>query len=492
MLTPDVGTGKSFIGAQVAKCLHRAGLRILVISYTNHALNQFLEDLMDVGIPSSAMVRVGGSKNKCTDRTAPLHLSEQRREYRATWEAKHIIGNMKADAAETSIDLGNFFDAYLNASLAWKEISEYLQFSVRLCYDALLVPSAGEDSGWRQAGKRGKQVGPDYLYQRWIKGEDPGIFRKGVAPKSDFMWNMSRPEREQLLNKWKAAITGELVGSVESLVADFNKIQEQIDNQFKEADRTTLMQKTVISCTTTGAAIYSSLIRAAKPDVVLVEEAGEILESHILTALARTVKQVILIGDHKQLRPKINNYTLSVEKGDGFDLNCSLFERLIKQGATHTTLHKQHRMAKEISCFPRALTYPELLDGPNTHDRPLIRGVQDRVIFVNHGRQEESDKSIKDRRDPTMKESKKNLFEADMVLRCVKYLGQQGYSNNQIVVLAPYLGQIRVLQQLLRENQHDPELSEMDKMELIRAGLISEAAAKLDKKPLRLSTVGMY
>jgi len=91
-----------------------------------------------------------------------------------------------------------------------------------------------------------------------------------------------------------------------------------------------------------------------------------------------------------------------------------------------------------------------------------------------------------------MKESKKNLFEADMVLRCVKYLGQQGYSNNQIVVLAPYLGQIRVLQQLLRENQHDPELSEMDKMELIRAGLISEAAAKLDKKPLRLSTVGMY
>lgn len=488
----NIGTGKSFIGAQVAKHLHRAGLRILVISFTNHALNQFLEDLMDVGIPEEDMVRVGGSKNKCTDRTAPLHLSEQRRAYRASYQARNIIGNMKGEAEEASNDLKNLFNTYLNASLAWKDISEYLEFSEEHCYDALLVPSGGNDSGWRHAGKRGKEVRPDYLYQRWIKGEDPGIFRKGIPTTSDSMWDMSRPERERLLNKWKLAMTGELVGSVEKLVADFNDIQGEIDNQFKEADRSTLAKKTVISCTTTGAAIYSNLIRAAKPDVVLVEEAGEILESHILTALAPTVKQVILIGDHKQLRPKINNYMLSVEKGDGFDLNCSLFERLIMQGATHTTLHKQHRMAKEISCFPRALTYPELLDGPNTHDRPVIRGLQNRVIFVNHGKQEDSDNSIKDRRDPTLKESKKNPFEAEMVLRCVKYLGQQGYSNNQIVVLAPYLGQIRVLQKLLRDNQHDPELSEMDKMELIRAGLISEAAAKLDKKPLRLSTVGMY
>jgi hypothetical protein len=33
--------------------------------------------------------------------------------------------------------------------------------------------------------------------------------------------------------------------------------------------------------------------------VLLVEEAGEILESHIMTALSDDIEQIILIGDHK-------------------------------------------------------------------------------------------------------------------------------------------------------------------------------------------------
>lgn len=45
--------------------------------------------------------------------------------------------------------------------------------------------------------------------------------------------------------------------------------------------------------------ICRELIRAARPSVLLVEEAGEILESHVLTALSDGVEHVILIGDHK-------------------------------------------------------------------------------------------------------------------------------------------------------------------------------------------------
>lgn len=52
-------------------------------------------------------------------------------------------------------------------------------------------------------------------------------------------------------------------------------------------------------CTTTAAAKYREDINAAEPDILLVEEAGEILESHILTAMGRSTKQLILIGDHQ-------------------------------------------------------------------------------------------------------------------------------------------------------------------------------------------------
>ena len=76
-----------------------------------------------------------------------------------------------------------------------------------------------------------------------------------------------------------------------------------------------------------------------------------------MAALSEDIEQIILIGDHqyehhnihhtrhcytdhanRQLRPKVNNYNLTVVKGDGFDLNRSLFERLVLKGYPHTRL----------------------------------------------------------------------------------------------------------------------------------------------------------
>jgi hypothetical protein len=461
-----------------------------VLSYTNHALDQFLEDLLKAGIPGSSIVRIG-SKHKCTPETARLLLSEQRGQYRRSNQAWGIINALKLEAAETGKSLREAFQRFAAFSPKWDDIKEYLEFAEGgyKFLEAFDVPT--DSSGWARAGKRGRQVGPDYLYQQWIKGQGPGAFAKEIHPKARAAWDMPQSVRQEHHQNWVRALAEEHVEAVEELSRRFNEVQGKNDVQFSEADAQCVLQKKIIGCTSTGAAKYDRLIRAAQPDVVLVEEAGELLEAHVLTSLAPTVKQLVLIGDHKQLRPKINNYALSMEKGGGFDLNCSLFERLIKQGARHATLHKQHRMAPEISMFARELTYPNLLDGPRTSGRPKILGLRDRVVFLNHTKQEDSDRQLQDRRDPSAKESKKNLFEAQMVLRCVKYLGQQGYASDRIVVLTPYLGQLRVLRDLFLKNQHDPALSEMDKNELIRAGLMSQAAAKFDKKPLRISTIGV-
>lgn len=485
------GTGKSFIGAQIAKYLHKAGQRILILSYTNHALDQFLEDLLDVGIPAHDLVRMG-AKAKSTLRTLPLLLSKQKGGYRRTRDAWTMIDLLRAKAASSAQELQKAFRNYGKVHAGWTELSGYLEFldDSLPFHEALLVPT--DDSGWKRMGKKGKKAGPDYLFQRWVKGEDPGIFKTKIPETSYPVWQMPLPERQSHLDRWTKELIEERLATIEELTRQYNEAQSKVDAQFNDADAHTMRQKRVIGCTTTGAAKYSSLIRAATPDVILVEEAGEILESHVLTALAPSVKQLILIGDHKQLRPKINNYALSVEKGDGFDLNRSLFERLIMQGAPHTTLQKQHRMVPEISMIPRALTYPDLLDGPKTSGRPRIRGLQDHVVFINHGKLEDTDKALRERRDPGVKESKKNTFEAQMILECIKYFGQQGYSADKLVILTPYLGQLRVLQDLLRENQHDPALSEMDRLELLRAGLLSQAAAKVDQKALRVSTIDNY
>jgi superfamily I DNA and/or RNA helicase len=219
--------------------------------------------------------------------------------------------------------------------------------------------------------------------------------------------------------------------------------------------------------------------------VVLVEEAGEILEAHILTALGPATQQLTLIGDHQQLRPKCS-YELSVAKGDGFDLNRSLFERLVLKGFPHITLTEQHRMRPEISSMIRHLTYPDITDAISTTNRPDLRGFSDNVVFFDHSEVEIELKAIELRDGKTS--SKQNEFEAHMILRCVRFLAQQGYGADKIVVITPYLGQLKLLLDTLAQ-YNDPILNDLDRTDLIRAGILPETS-KTTKPKLQVSTVG--
>jgi len=68
----------------------------------------------------------------------------------------------------------------------------------------------------------------------------------------------------------------------------------------------------------------------------------------------------IVTGDHEQLRPKVEQYELTVESRKGYDLDLSLFERLQKQGMRVASLRSQRRMLPAISALIRAAVYPDL------------------------------------------------------------------------------------------------------------------------------------
>ncbi|KAK8091502.1 ATPase [Apiospora hydei] len=483
------GTGKSLVGSWIVKSLYDSSKdRILVISYTNHALDQFLEELMDANIPADQMVRLG---SKCTDRTLGLLLSKQTSTYRRKADAWALIDKLKEEWSELHTQLQSRFSALVNSTVSFTAIMEHLEFSDDDSdfHQAFTIPSSDHD--WRRVDKKGKGIQEDYLFRRWFNGENPGIFTQNVPPNCNKVWNMNRNKRTEYYHKWYKAINIEQIETIEEVARQMDSVHERVQEQLKERDIDTLRSKRIIGCTTTAAAMYTNVIRAASPEIVIVEEAGEIQEAHILTALAPSVKQLILIGDHKQLRPKINNYNLSVEKGDGYNLNMSMFERLIVHEHSFQTLMKQHRMHPSISLFPRALTYPGLLDGPQTADRPSILGLQDRVVFFNHEQPETTNSSVADKRDPTVKASKENQFEAQMVVGIVRYLAQQGYGTRDMVILTPYLGQLRLLREALK-NENDPVLNDLDSGELLRAGLITQAASKVGKKQIRLSTIDNY
>jgi hypothetical protein len=440
---------------------------------------------MDIDIPSSAMVRLGG---KSTDRTKPLMVRQQT-SVRLNHDQWSQIDKLRQRLQKHEAKLQDVFTRFQTVNVQKNHLMEYLEFlSDDLpFFDAFTIPENGEN-GMTRVGKGGKKMSPFYLLDRWIRGETNSGLLKHVEPNSAAeIWKMAPETRQCALSQWQKAILDDLVNEIQETGRQFNADQAKLDSIFGERDASIIKTKRIIACTTNGAAKYSAAIQAASPGVVLVEEAGEILEAHILTSLGPHTEQLIMIGDHKQLRPKCS-YELSVEQGDGFDLNRSLFERLALKGFPHVTLTQQHRMRPEISSLIRSLTYPDLTDANSTLNRENLRGFRDNVVFVNHSHPELELNNSRELHDGRTS-SKQNEFEGQMILKCVRYLAQQGYGSDKLVVITPYLGQLKLLRdQLAQEN--DPILNDLDKFDLVRAGLLTDLSSKTSKPSLRISTIG--
>jgi len=381
-------------------------------------------------------------------------------------------------------------------------------------FKALSVPPADDDMVL--IGESGRAVGSTYLISRWSGGRDAGALRDHpMVLASQEVWDLPLEERKTLEARWREDILEAQTAAILEAGRKYDIFQTPLSAKFQERTRDVLRSKRIIACTTTGAAIFRSAIQYAGPEILVVEEAGEVLESHILTALSHNTERLILIGDHKyviiplllcgawftdirvftdrQLRPKVNSYELTVEKGDGYDLNRSLFERLVLEGHPYRSLSNQHRMRPEISALVRHLTYPDLTDGPGTESRPPIRGLQNTVIFVDHNHPEDEDSNLSDPKHVGATTSKKNAFEVNMIVKIVQYLKQQGYSSSEITVLTPYLGQLVLLREQLG-NSNEVVFGEMDAEDLKVAGLsdLLGGLSLTDQKnqPLKIATIG--
>lgn len=112
----------------------------------------------------------------------------------------------------------------------------------------------------------------------------------------------------------------------------------------KEVDEakkwTILSDATIVGMTVSGAAIHRSLLRKLAPRVVIVEEAAEILEPSIIACIGPKTDRLVMIGDHKQLRPGVETFEL--RKRSNFDV--SMMERLINCGFPFKALKKQNRL----------------------------------------------------------------------------------------------------------------------------------------------------
>ncbi|NXY48116.1 HELZ2 Helicase, partial [Ceuthmochares aereus] len=208
-----------------------------------------------------------------------------------------------------------------------------------------------------------------------------------------------------------------------------------------------LKNHNVILCTCSAASAGS--LEKLNVKQIIIDECAMSTEPETLIPLVSHgyAEKVVLLGDHKQLRPVVNHdfcKSLGMER--------SLFERYRSQA---WMLDTQYRMHKAICEFPSQEFYEKRLKtSPQLLRNPSVFHHQDNdccpIIF---GHVEGKEQSLMISTDEGNENSKANPEEAEQAVRLAKQLTLDGTIRPEsIAILSPYSAQVsEISKSLLRE-----------------------------------------
>ncbi|CAD8059690.1 unnamed protein product [Paramecium primaurelia] len=217
------------------------------------------------------------------------------------------------------------------------------------------------------------------------------------------------------------------------LYQQFIDLSNNLKELYDENEIKILNSMKIVGVTVTGVAKQAKKLEKLNTKIMIIEEAAEVLESHVASILTKNLQHLILIGDHQQLKPKLKNYSLQMKLKNA---DVSLFERLFFNDIPSAILTSQRRMKSKFADFIRLIYSNSYQDHPdiNKQNNIEIQGLEKDLVFFNHKWPEASNEK-----------SKENKLEAQMIFEMVQYLCKCGYQQTQISVLTLYLRQAQVL-----------------------------------------------
>ena len=544
------GTGKTYIGLKLVQAfLHNRqawdpekNSPVLVVCYTNHAIDQFLEDIVDAyaegPMKPPEIVRIGGRckseklanfvlAKKVNDvrdeKSLPSSMYKRSRECRSEMETQKISFNafekvfnpseqtfLSLSLLQSVINDKNYFQLTQGMpTQQGKEIEVWLKLwnptdnyefteveEPEQLYEnnGTLVHNTGgippvedEEDEFITVDEEARIL----QEERMIEGEeiinemeeedDPAILPRQMPRQkrkpttewqtvqmSDHERNrkvkrglqlepmeekeasqiedvriLNEDDRWRLYQSWVNKYLKEQKLHLKIPAERYNNACEHYSSMKEEIDCYVARGCDIIAMTTTGAAKHHHILKNIHPKIVVIEEAAEVFESHVVTSLSPSVQQLVLIGDHKQLRPKPTHYELETK----YNLAVSLFERLVLNGIPYVNLTVQHRMRPDIASLICPAIYKQLENGPKAieHGKHKIAGVGHNLFFLDHTHPEKQ-------QDPNESFSHVNIHEANFMVSFCRYLLKQGYRNDQITLLTMYKGQLMQMKKLMKRS----------------------------------------
>ena len=251
-------------------------------------------------------------------------------------------------------------------------------------------------------------------------------------------------------------------------------LQEVLDeNTTLNSIKSTLSEAQIIVATTSTMNSRSALFNIKHFDLVIIDEASQILEPNIVGILTarqeegRAIDRFILVGDHKQLpavvqqqgETDVENTSSVLENIHLSSCGNSLFERLIltERAAGRTdfigTLHKQGRMHPDIADFANRKFYAK----EQLECVPLAHQLETDLAY-NEESEDALDNALKAHRMifiPSMPCKQLNISEkvntdeariiADLLRRLYRQMSKNFDPQKSVGVIVPYRNQIAMI-----------------------------------------------
>ena len=270
------GTGKSYTGLAIVKTLaynaERSDLGpIICVIFTNHALDQLVEHLVEGKV--GKIIRIGSRSQSeivkelelLKDVRKTKRTKDQRREKR---ESQHL-------QRKRTGKLRQLLNEFVRAS-SEESIRKYLSNHFPAQLSQLFQTGGNEADGFHVA-RRGNRGPLQYWLSRGSK-KSKSSNRAIEKLRSADIFTLTRSERCALSNNWIMSIRRNLRPQIETAYQLYKVSNEKMSEIRQQIDVQCLRKAKVIGMTTSGLGRMAEQLKCLKPKVVIMEEAGEVLE----------------------------------------------------------------------------------------------------------------------------------------------------------------------------------------------------------------------
>lgn len=411
LISGSPGTGKTSVIVQIVSTLYHSKPRerILVITRTNHALNDLVEKFLEGDIDPLRVLRLGQGESNVSWNEP---ISKEGR-INALLQKRLLLLSEVAR-------LSNSMESTPSIPTDWS------------CEAATALFENVIKKEWESFKKSDSEDWHTFPFRRFMEGHR--VLGNGEMGQEKEAPSSKDPNRCYV---WISRIFEEL--------QELSFLEVFRSNRQRGSYLVTAYAR-IIAMTCVHAAMQREELVSQRfaYDSVVMEEAAECLEAETFLSFVlqptERLKRVVLIGDHKQLPPVVQNRVLQQKSNFG----QSMFTRLVRAGHDSIQLCHQGRSRSSIANLFR-WRYKNLEDMVTIREDVTFTKANPGFLYVAQF----IDTGEGNSETQPIPHYYQNLVEAEYIAFTFLYMRILGYQCENIAVLATYNGQVDLLKEVI-------------------------------------------